>query len=58
MMTSTKIAFWDIAPYSLVEVDWRFRGAYCLHYQGDDIFQGFKQMKTCIVNLFSYRYSS
>jgi hypothetical protein len=27
--------FWDIAPYSLVGVDRRFRGAYCLH-QGDD----------------------
>jgi hypothetical protein len=20
----------------LVEIDWRFRGAYCLHHQGDD----------------------
>jgi hypothetical protein len=29
-------AFWDIAPCSLVEVDRRFRGAYCLHYQGDE----------------------
>jgi hypothetical protein len=28
-------AFWDIAPCSLVEVDLRFRGAYCLHHQGD-----------------------
>jgi hypothetical protein len=26
-------AFWSIAPCSLVEVDRRFRGAYCLHYQ-------------------------
>jgi len=26
-------AVWDTAPYSLVEVDRRFRGAYCLHYQ-------------------------
>jgi hypothetical protein len=26
--------FWDNAPYSLVEVDRRFRGAYCLHHQG------------------------
>jgi hypothetical protein len=25
--------FWDIAPCSLVEVDRRFRGAYCLHKQ-------------------------
>jgi hypothetical protein len=27
------IAFWDIAPYSLVEVGRRFRGAFCLHHQ-------------------------
>jgi hypothetical protein len=27
--------FWDVAPCSLIEVDWRFRGAYCLHHQGD-----------------------
>jgi hypothetical protein len=29
-------AFWDIEPRSLVEVDRRFRGAYCLHHQGDE----------------------
>jgi hypothetical protein len=29
-------AFWDIAPRSLVEVNRRFRGAYCLHHQGDE----------------------
>jgi hypothetical protein len=29
-------AFWDIAQYSLVEVDWCFRGVYCLHHQGDE----------------------
>jgi hypothetical protein len=29
-------AFWDIVPHSLIEVDWRFRGAYCLHRQCDD----------------------
>jgi hypothetical protein len=27
-------AFWDIAPCSLVEVDRRFRGTFCLHQQG------------------------
>jgi hypothetical protein len=27
---------WDVAPCSLVEVYRRFRGAYCLHHQGDD----------------------
>jgi hypothetical protein len=26
--------FWDVAPCSLVEIDRRFRGAYCLHNQG------------------------
>jgi hypothetical protein len=29
------IAFWDIAPCNLVEVDWLFRGAYCLHRPGN-----------------------
>jgi hypothetical protein len=26
---------WDVAPYSLVEIDRRFGGACCLHHQGD-----------------------
>jgi hypothetical protein len=26
--------FWDVAPCSHVEVNRRFRGAYCLHHQG------------------------
>jgi hypothetical protein len=30
-------AFWDITPCSLVVVDRRFRGAYCLHHK-DDVF--------------------
>jgi hypothetical protein len=30
------ITFWDIAPCSVVEVDRRFRGVYCLHDQGDE----------------------
>jgi hypothetical protein len=29
-------AFWDIAPRSFVEIYWRFKGAYCLHHQGDE----------------------
>jgi hypothetical protein len=29
-------AFWDVALCSFVDVDRRFRGAYCLHHQGDD----------------------
>jgi hypothetical protein len=28
--------FWDVAPCSLVDIDWCFRGAYCLHHQGDE----------------------
>jgi hypothetical protein len=31
------IAFKDIAPFSLFVVVRRFRGAYCLHDQDDDI---------------------
>jgi hypothetical protein len=27
---------WDVEPCSFVEIDWRFRGAYCLHHQGDE----------------------
>jgi hypothetical protein len=35
--TGVKIAvFWDVAPYSLVEIYRRFRGVYCLFHQGDD----------------------
>jgi hypothetical protein len=28
--------FWDVASWSLVEIDRRFRGAYSLHHQGED----------------------
>jgi hypothetical protein len=28
--------FWDIAPYSVIEVDRRFRGAFCRHHQDDE----------------------
>jgi hypothetical protein len=27
------IVFWDVAPCSLVDIDWRFRGVYCLHHR-------------------------
>jgi hypothetical protein len=37
MAASMKIrAFWDVAPCSLVGIDRRFRGAYCLHHQDED----------------------
>jgi hypothetical protein len=28
--------FWVVAPCSLVEIYQRFRGAFCLHHQGDE----------------------
>jgi hypothetical protein len=31
----TEICVEDVEPCSLVRVDRRFRGAYCLHHQGD-----------------------
>jgi hypothetical protein len=36
LTAASMMIFWDMAPCSLVELDQRFRGAYCLHYQGDD----------------------
>jgi hypothetical protein len=30
------VVSWDLSLYSLVNVDRRFRGAYCLHHQGPD----------------------
>jgi hypothetical protein len=30
-------AFWDISPCSIVEIYRRFRGAYCLNHQDDDV---------------------
>jgi hypothetical protein len=27
------VVFWDVAPFSLVEIYRRFRGSYCLHHQ-------------------------
>jgi hypothetical protein len=31
--------FWDIAPCSLVETNWRFRGTYCLHHQNVEMME-------------------
>jgi hypothetical protein len=31
--------FWDTAVCSLIEVDQRFRGAYCVNHQGDALKQ-------------------
>jgi hypothetical protein len=30
------VVFWDDSPCSLVEIDQRFRGSYCLHHQDDE----------------------
>jgi hypothetical protein len=36
MVVSMKFrVFWAVAPCSHVETDRSFRGAYCLHHQGD-----------------------
>jgi hypothetical protein len=44
--TNTK-AFWDTAQCSIVEVDRRFRGAYCLHYQ-DDVMEAVCSSETSV----------
>jgi hypothetical protein len=38
VLTAARVmtVFWHVVPCSLVEIDRRFRGAYCLHHQGDD----------------------
>jgi hypothetical protein len=33
---SKMTVFWDAAPCGLVEIDRRFRSAYCLHHQGEE----------------------
>jgi hypothetical protein len=38
--------FWDTAPCSLVEIDWHFRGVYCLHHQGHFQFLNLKPATT------------
>jgi hypothetical protein len=42
--------FWDVTPYSLVEVYRHFRGAYCLHHQGPENinFQGRARSKLIV----------
>jgi hypothetical protein len=30
---------WDVSPYSLLDVDIRFRGTYCVHHQGDEFLE-------------------
>jgi hypothetical protein len=36
MVASLKITFfWDVVAWTLVKTDRRFKGVYCLHYQGE-----------------------
>jgi hypothetical protein len=35
------VVFWGLSPCSLVEVNRRFRCAYCLHDQGDEVSTNF-----------------
>jgi hypothetical protein len=39
--------FWDVAPCTVVGIDRRFTGAYCLHQQGDEC-------NACLVRRLSY----
>lgn len=34
--TRKKSLSWDISPHNLIEIDRRFRDAYCIHQEGDD----------------------
>jgi hypothetical protein len=36
VVTCMKTAFWDVVPYSFVEVHQLLRGAYCLYHQGNE----------------------
>jgi hypothetical protein len=38
-------AFWDVSPCSLVGVDRRFRGVYCLHHQSDKSWRQYASLK-------------
>jgi hypothetical protein len=37
LLEENKLRISSVAPCSLVEIDRRFRGSYCLHHQGDDL---------------------
>jgi hypothetical protein len=42
--------FWDVAPFILVEVYQRFRGAYRIHYQGDRPGVGGSKLSETLLN--------
>jgi hypothetical protein len=57
IMVLKMIAFCDIAPCGLVELDWRFRGAFCVHHQGDDCPDGEGSMYFWNVSLLLWDYT-
>jgi hypothetical protein len=49
--------FWDVAPCSHIELDRRFRGAYCLHHQGGDRIEAVRTPETSVhFNMTTRRY--
>jgi hypothetical protein len=52
--------FWDVAPCIQIDVDRRFRGAYCLHDKGDEIalmMEAVRTSETSVnINLTTRRY--
>jgi hypothetical protein len=44
VMSMKMTVFWDVTPYSLVDIDRRFRGTCCLHHQGNE-YGGSKKVK-------------
>jgi hypothetical protein len=44
---------WDVAPFSLVETDRRFRGSYCLHHLGAILAANLKPHLIACHSLFS-----
>jgi hypothetical protein len=49
---------WDVAPCSLVGVDRRFGGAYCLHHQDDDLVMAIRTSETSVYSETTRRYIS
>jgi hypothetical protein len=48
--------FWNVVPYSLVEVCRRFRGICCLHHQGRPDDGSCKYLSYCVVILSNFPY--
>jgi hypothetical protein len=49
--------FWDVALYSLIEVDRRFTGVHCLHHQGALRMEAVRACETSVYcNDFTWRF--